>query len=37
METNYPDKTISAIDLFSLKKVFVTTEDAAQNSTAKGV
>ncbi|MGM0656822.1 MAG: cell division protein FtsQ/DivIB, partial [Thermodesulfobacteriota bacterium] len=37
METNYPDKTISAIDLFSLKKVFVTTEDAAQNTTAKGV
>lgn len=37
METNYPDKTISAIDLFSLKKVFVTTEDAAQNTTEKGV
>lgn len=37
METNYPDKTISAIDLFSLKKVFVTTEDAAQNTIAKGV
>ncbi len=37
MESNYPDKTISAIDLFSLKKVFVTTEDAAQNTTEKGV
>lgn len=37
METNYPDKTISAIDLFSLKKVFVTTEDAAQNTIKKGV
>ena len=37
MENNYPDKTISAIDLFSLKKVFVTTKDAAQNKTEKGV
>ncbi|WP_320041083.1 FtsQ-type POTRA domain-containing protein [uncultured Desulfobacter sp.] len=37
METNYPDKTISAIDLFSLEKVFVTTEDAAQHTIAKGV
>lgn len=37
METNYPDKTISAIDLFSLEKVFVTTEDVAQNTIAKGV
>jgi len=37
METNYPDKTISAIDLFSLEKVFVTTEDAAQHTIEKGV
>lgn len=37
METKYPDKTISAIDLFSLEKVFVTTEDAAQHTIAKGV
>ncbi len=37
MENHYPDKTISAIDLFSLKKVFVTLEDAAQNTTEKGV
>lgn len=37
MEANYPDKTISAIDLFSLDKVFVTTEDAAQHTIAKGV
>lgn len=37
METNYPDKAISAIDLFSLEKVFVTTEDAAQNTIKKGV
>ena len=37
MENNYPDKTISAIDLFSLKKVFVTTKDAAQNTAEKGV
>ncbi len=37
MENNYPDKTISAIDLFSLKKVFVTTKDAAQHTTEKGV
>ncbi|WP_035236943.1 cell division protein FtsQ/DivIB [Desulfobacter vibrioformis] len=37
METNYPDKTISAMDLFSLEKVFVTTEDAAHNTIEKGV
>lgn len=37
METNYPAKSISAMDLFSLKKVFVTTEDAAQNTIKKGV
>lgn len=37
MKTNYPDKRISAIDLFSLDKVFVTTEDAAQNAIKKGV
>lgn len=37
MEANYPDKTISAIDLFSLEKVFVTTEDAAQHTIEKGV
>jgi cell division protein FtsQ len=37
MKTNYPDKKISAIDLFSLEKVFVSTEDAAQNAIEKGV
>ncbi|NDY73580.1 TetR family transcriptional regulator [Desulfobacter hydrogenophilus] len=37
IETNYPGKTISAIDLFSLEKVFVTTEDAAQHTIEKGV
>lgn len=37
METNYPGKTISAMDLFSLEKVFVTTEDAAHNTIEKGV
>ena len=37
METNHPDKTISAMDLFSLGKVFVTTEGAAHNTTGKGV
>ena len=37
MKTNYPDKRISAIDLFSLDKVFVTTEDAARNAMEKGV
>lgn len=37
IETNYPDKIISAMDLFSLEKVFVTTEEAAQNTIAKGV
>jgi cell division protein FtsQ len=37
MKTNYPDKRISAIDLFSLEKVFVSTEDDAQNAIEKGV
>jgi len=37
MKTNHPDKKISAIDLFSLDKVFVTTEDAARNAMEKGV
>ncbi len=37
MQTNYPDKTISAMDLFSLEKVFVTTEDAAHTIIKKGV
>ena len=37
IKANYPDKTISAIDLFSLEKVFVTTEDAAQHTIEKGV
>ena len=37
METNHPNQTISAMDLFSLGKVFVTTEGAAHNITEKGV
>ncbi|WP_343054560.1 cell division protein FtsQ/DivIB [Desulfobacter latus] len=43
VKSNYPNQTISAMDLFNLKKVFVTLdhqvtmEDAAQNTTAKGV
>lgn len=37
MESKYPDKIISAMDLFSVEKVFVTTEDAAHNIIEKGV
>ena len=37
MKINYPDKKISAIDLYSLEKVFVSTEDAARNAIKKGV
>jgi len=37
MAANHPDKIISAMDLFSLEKVFVTTEDAARNIREKGV
>lgn len=32
MEKNYPDKTICAMDLFDLDKVFVKTKDAARNN-----
>ncbi len=37
MTENHPDKTICAMDLFDLEKVFVKTKNAAHNITKKGV
>ena len=37
MEINFPSKTISAMDLYNIEKIFIKTEDALHNTLKKGV
>jgi len=37
MEVNFPSKTILAMDLYDIEKIFVKTEDALHNTLEKGV
>ena len=37
MEANYPDKTILAMDLYNIDKIFIKTENTLHNTLEKGV